>query len=60
MLLKDKFKNSDEFIKYAEYVSGFDFDDVKVKDWFSKNQDFFLTYTGVMLQLKDFVIGKSK
>jgi len=58
MILKDKFASASKFIEYAEYVSGFDFDNEKLAAWFKENQNFFLTYTGVMKAISPFITGK--
>jgi hypothetical protein len=58
MILKDKFTSASKFIEYAEYVSGFNFDDEKMAVWFKENPDFLLTYTGVMKAITPFIIGK--
>jgi hypothetical protein len=54
--LADKFPTAEIFLAYAEQASGMDFDDQAVIDWFNGNQDFVLTYTGIMKVLNQFVI----
>lgn len=58
MVLHEKFKSGAEFAKYASFVSGYTFDTVKLEDWYQKNTNFVLTYTGVMRQIAPFVTGK--
>ncbi len=58
MILSEKFKNATEFVQYAEYVSGYDFDDAKLTKWYNENPKFLLTYTGIMQQIKPFITGK--
>ena len=60
MKLIEKFKTANEFVAYAEYVSGYDFDNAKLSAWFDKNNDFALTYTGIMQAISPFVVGKLK
>ena len=60
MTLSEKFENADQFLAYAEYSSGMDFVDQEVKDWFTANPDFTLTYTGIMKVLNKMVIPKTE
>lgn len=60
MKLIEKFKTGQEFVAYAEYVSGYDFDNAKLTAWFDKNNDFTLSYTGIMQAIRPFVVGKLK
>ena len=60
MKLIEKFKTGQEFVAYAEYVSGYDFDNAKLIAWSNKNNDFTLSYTGIMQAIRPFVVGKLK
>lgn len=57
MRLDDKFTTREEFLTYAEYVSGYDFDNEALMTWFDNNKDFLLSYTGIMQAIAPFVIG---
>lgn len=58
MTLSEKFGTKEEFLAYAEYSSGMNFDDQAVMDWFEANPDFRLTYTGIMQVLNTMVVPK--
>jgi|688.fasta_scaffold1276786_1 hypothetical protein len=57
MILSKRFTSGEQFVQYAEFVSGYDFDDGKLVGWYEQNPDFFLTYTGIMQAIRPFVIG---
>jgi hypothetical protein len=56
--LSEKFENAQEFLAYAEYSSGMDFNDQEVIEWYNANPDFILSYTGIMKVLNKLKIEK--
>ena len=58
MKLHEKFTSGEQFLQYAEFVSGYDFDNESLMQWFDQNPNFFLTYTGIMQSIKPFIKGK--
>jgi len=60
MTLTQKFTSRDQFMAYAEFVSGYDFDNAALKNWYDQNPNFVLSYTGIMQAIRPFVIGTLK
>ena len=57
MTLTEKFESREQFMAYAEYVSGYDFDNEGLMTWYDNNPDFVLTYTGIMQAIRPYVLG---
>ena len=57
MILSDKFESSEIFLAYAKMVSGYTFDETAINKWYTDNPDFYLTYTGIVNELKPMITG---
>jgi len=53
----DKFPTVELFIGYAKQMSGYSFDEPAMTEWYNNNQDFSITYTGMIKELSPFVTG---